>query len=144
MRVLKPLQLASVVVLVPLIAACARTNPPISQAQLPLGGEAPIALPSQQNDQALRVTLQDGRLDSSVYSEQSGATQMIVISTDGPYVFQIDRLVERREIPAFGSAVIHMDTSAPGDFTIHAYRSSSDGSSSLADTAVLRVTPVGQ
>ena len=125
-----------------LTAACTTTNPPIVGNQLPLGSSTPVAEP-QQNDQVLRVTIINGKFDSSIYSEQSGATQMIVISTAGPYLFEIDSLVDRRELAAYGGTVINYDASSPGAFTMRAYLSTSDGTNPLADTAMLQIVPVG-
>ena len=126
-----------------LTAACTSTNPPIVRDQLPLGSNTPVA-PPQQNDQVLRVTILNGKFDASTYSEQPGATQMLVISVDGPYVFEIDNLVDRRELPDYGGTVINYDTSRPGTFTMRAYLSTSDGTNPVADTATLRITPPGR
>lgn len=133
------LRLASVVLVV-LLAGCTQVDPPAVQAQLPLGGDAPADAP-QQNDQVMRVTLLDGKFDASLYEEQPGATQLLVISTGGPYLFEIDNLVDLRELPAYGGTVINVDASRPGDYMIRAYLSSSNGTSSAADTAVLRIVP---
>ena len=132
----------AIVILVGLLAGCTRTGSPIAQPQLPLGGNAPADAP-QQNDQVLRVTILNGKFDAGTYAEQSGATQLLVIATDGPYLFEIDRLVDRRELPAFGSTVVNYDTSTPGTYTMRAYLSTSDGTSAVADTAVLGIDPVG-
>ena len=69
---------------------------------------------------------------------------MLVISTGGPYLFDIEKLVDRRELPEYGSTVINYDTSTPGDFTIRAYLSADDGTSPVADAALLRITAAGQ
>ena len=94
---MKALRLLSIVCLLGVVTACTTTQPPIVREQLPIGSDTPVAAP-QQNDQVLRVTILNGKFDSSIYSEQAGATQMLVISTEGPYLFEIDRLVDRREL----------------------------------------------
>ena len=140
---MKALRLLSIVCLLGVVTACTTTQPPIVREQLPIGSDTPVAAP-QQNDQVLRVTILNGKFDSSIYSEQAGATQMLVISTEGPYLFEIDRLVDRRELPEYGGTVINYDATRPGEFTMRAYLSNTDGTSSVADTAVLRITPVGR
>jgi hypothetical protein len=142
MPTLTSLRLASVAALLVLLAGCTTTNVPISNVQLPLGSDTPVALP-QQNDQTLRATILDGKFDSTIYQEQSGATQMLVISTGGPYLFSIDRLVNRRELPPNGAVVINYDTSSPGQFTMRAYLSTPDGTGSEVATAVLDIAPPG-
>ena len=124
------------------LSACTKINTPISRGDVPVVGDPPVAAP-QQNDQVLRVTILDGSFSSNVYEEQSGATQMIVISTGGPYLFAIDRLVDRRELAAEGATVIDYDTSAPGQYTMHAYRSTPSGPSAEVAIATLYITPVG-
>jgi hypothetical protein len=133
---------AAILVLTPLLAGCSLVNPPTTRVQLPLAGDPRVPVP-QQNDQVMRVTLLNGKFDATQYSEQTGATQMIVIATDGPYLFEIDNLVDRRELPAYGGTVINFDTGKTGYYTMRAYRSTSDGTSSVADTATLRIAPVG-
>ena len=125
-----------------LAAACTRTNIPISTGQLPEVNDTPVAGP-QQNDQVLRITILNGKFSSNSYEEQSGATQMLVISTGGPYLFEIDRLVDRRELAQDGATVINYDTSTPGQYTMHAYLSTPEGTSPEGATAVLYITPPG-
>lgn len=125
-----------------LAGACTRTNIPISTEQLTDVNATPVA-PPQQNDQVLRVTILNGKFSSNSYEEQSGATQMLVISTGGPYLFEIDRLVDRRELAPDGATVINYDTSAPGEYTMRAYLSTPEGTSAEATTATLYITPVG-
>jgi hypothetical protein len=69
---------------------------------------------------------------------------MLIISMGGPYLFEIDKLVDRRELPTDGSMVVNYDTSAAGDFAIRAYQSTRDGTINVSDSAVLRITPAGQ
>ena len=149
-RLISPSLLAPVGGAVLLLTGCTTTNPPISGAQVPISGaqvpisnETPGTVP-QQNEQLLRVTIMSGKFGSTVYSEQQGATRMLVITTGGPYLFEIDRLVDRREIPENGGTTINYDASTPGDYTIRAYLSTPDGTSPVADTATLRITAVGQ
>jgi hypothetical protein len=125
-----------------LAAACTRTNIPISTEQLPEVNDTPVAAP-QQNDQVLRVTILNGKFSSNSYEAQSGATQMLVISTGGPYLFEIDDLVDRRELTQDGAMVINYDTSTPGQHTMRAYLSTPDGTSSEVATAMLYITPPG-
>jgi hypothetical protein len=136
------LPLVSAIVLLVLLAGCTTTNVPISNAQLPLGSATPDALP-QQNDQTLRVTIINGKFNSTIYQEQSGATQMLVISTGGPYLFSIDGLVDRRELPENGDSVINYDTSTPGQFMMRASLSTPQGTTSEVATATLDIAPVG-
>jgi len=70
---------------------------------------------------------------------------MLVISAGGPgpYLFSIERLVDRRELPQNRDTVINYDTSTPGQFTMRAYLSTPDGTSSEVVTAVLDIAPVG-
>jgi hypothetical protein len=104
--------------------------------------ETPDALP-QQNDQTLRVTIYNGRFASTIYQEQTGATQLLVITEDGPYLFEIDNLVNRRELAANARTVIDYDVSTPGQYTMRAYRSTAAGTSSDFASAVLDVRTVG-
>jgi len=110
--------------------------------QLPQVNDTPVAAP-QQDDQMLRVTVIDGHFASTVYDEQAGATQLLVISVGGPYLFQVDNLVDRRELPADGGTVIQYDASTPGEYTMHAYTSTPTGPGPQVANAVLDVQTVG-
>jgi hypothetical protein len=135
-------RIALVAVFVVVLGGCNKINPPTSTEQLPVVNETPVAAP-QQNDQVLRVTILNGKFSSNAYEVQSGATQMLIISTGGPYLFEIEKLVQRSELAADGATVINMDTSAPGQYTMRAYLSTSDGTSAEVATATLYITPVG-
>ncbi len=124
------------------LSACTKFGIPISSGDVPVLNDTPVAAP-QQNDQVLRIAILNGRFSSNVYEEQSGATQMIVLSTGGPYLFAIDRLVDRRELAADGATVIECDTSAPGEYTMHAYLSTPTGTGAEVATATLYITEVG-
>ena len=139
---LTSLRLVSTAALFVVVMGCTRTNVPISGAQLPFVSDTPVAVP-QQNDQTLRVTILNGKFNSNIYQEQSGATQMLVISIGGPYVFEIDKLVDRRELPPNGATVIDYDTSTPGQYAIRAYLSTPEGTGSDVASAVLDIAPVG-
>ena len=104
--------------------------------------ETPLAVP-QQNDQTLRVTIEDGRFVSTIYQEQTDATQLLLITLGGPYVFEIDKLVGRRELAANSQTVINYDTAAPGQYTMRAYASSTAGANADFASAVLDVRTVG-
>jgi hypothetical protein len=125
-----------------MFVGCTTESAPISDVQLPQVDNTPIAVP-QQNDQTLRVTIIDGHFASTLYEEQAGATQLLVISVGGPYLFQIDNLVDRRELPADGGTAITYDVSAPGQYTMHAYTSTPSGPSPEVASAVLDVQTVG-
>jgi hypothetical protein len=89
------------------------------------------------------VTIEDGHFVSTVYQEQTGATQLLVITLGGPYMFEIDNLVRRRELAANSRTVIDYDTSAPGEYTMRVYTSTAAGTSPDFATAVLDVRTVG-
>jgi hypothetical protein len=125
-----------------LFVGCTTESAPISDVQLPQVNQTPVAAP-QQNDQTLRVTIIDGHFASTLYAEQPGATQLLVISVGGPYLFQIDNLVDRRELPADGGTAINYDVSAPGQYTMHAYTSTATGPGPEIANAVLDVQTVG-
>jgi hypothetical protein len=125
-----------------LIVGCTTRSEPISQAGLPMVTNTPVAAP-QQIDQTLRVTIQDGRFASSTYEELPGATQMLLITTGGPYVFEIDNLLPKREIAADTQTVITYDLSAPGQYTMRAYRGTATATSPDFASAVLEVRTVG-
>jgi hypothetical protein len=128
--------------LVLLLIGCTARQGTISDAGLPMVPETPLAVP-QQNDQTLRVTIEDGRFVSTIYQEQTGATQLLLITLGGPYLFEIDKLVGRRELAANSQTVINYDTSAPGQYTMRAYRSTAAGTSPDFASAVLDVRTVG-
>jgi len=125
-----------------MFVGCTTESAPISDVQLPQVDNTPIAVP-QQSDQTLRVTIIDGHFASTLYEEQARATQLLVISVGGPYLFQIDNLVDRRELPADGGTAITYDVSAPGQYTMHAYTSTATGPSPEVASAVLDVQTVG-
>jgi hypothetical protein len=125
-----------------MIVGCTTESAPVSGVQLPQVEDTPLA-PPQQDEQTLRVTIIDGQFASTIYAEQPGATQLLVISAGGPYLFQIDNLVDRRELPADGQTVINYDTSAPGQYTMHAYTSTPTGPSPEIANAVLEIQTVG-
>lgn len=62
------------------LSACTKFGIPISSGDVSVLNDTPVAAP-QQNDQVLRIAILNGRFSSNVYEEQSGATQMIVLST---------------------------------------------------------------
>src|SRR6266850_1115216 len=111
-----------------LLAGCTTRQGTISDAGQPMVPETPLAVP-QQNDQTLRVTIENGHFVSTIYQEQTGATQLLLITLGGPYVFEIDKLVGRRELAANSQTVINYDTSAPGQYTMRAYRGTTAGTS---------------
>jgi hypothetical protein len=80
---------------------------------------------------------------SNIYEELPGATQMLVITSGGPYVFEIDHLVAQREVAANAQTVITYDLSAPGQYTMRAYQSTPAGTSAEFSSAVLEVRTVG-
>jgi hypothetical protein len=125
-----------------LLVGCTSRSEPISQAGLPIASGSPIAAP-QQDSQTLRVTILDGHFASTTYEELPGATQMLVITAGGPYVFEIDKLVARREIAADAQTVITYDLSAPGQYTMRAYRSTAAGTSPDFASAMLEIRTVG-
>jgi hypothetical protein len=125
-----------------MLVGCTAESAPISDVQLPQVNNAPVAAP-QQDDQTLRVTIVDGHFASNIYDESPGVTQLVVISVGGPYLFQIDNLVDRRELPSDGATVIKYDVSGPGQYTMHAYTSTPTGPGPEAASAELDVEPVG-
>jgi hypothetical protein len=125
-----------------MFVSCTTESAPISDVQLPQVDNTPVAAP-QQSDQTLRVTIVDGHFASTLYEEQAGATQLLVISVGGPYLFQIDNLVDRHELPADGGTAISYDASAPGQYTMRAYTSTPTGPSPEVASAVLDVQTVG-
>jgi hypothetical protein len=125
-----------------MLVGCTAESAPISDAQLPQVNSTPVAVP-QQDNQTLRVTILDGHFASNIYAEQAGATQLLVISVGGPYLFQIDNLVDRRELPVDGETVVSYDVSAPGQYTMRAYTSTSTAPSPEVASAVLDVRTVG-
>ena len=135
-------RLLSIAAAIGLLVGCTTRTEPISQAGLPTEDLTPVAAP-QQLDQTLRVTILDGRFASSIYEELPGATQMLVITAGGPYVFEIDKLVAQREIAADAQTVIDYDLSAPGQYTMRAYRSTATGTSPDFASAVLEIRTVG-
>jgi len=125
-----------------MFVSCTTESAPISDVQLPQVNNTPVAAP-QQNNQTLRVTIIDGHFASTLYEEQTGVTQLLVISVGGPYLFQIDNLVDAREVPADGGTAITYDASAPGQYTMHAYASTPTGRGAEVASAVLDVQTVG-
>jgi hypothetical protein len=125
-----------------MFVGCTTESAPISDVQLPQVNNTPVAAP-QQDDQTLRVTIVDGHFASTLYKEQAGATQLLVISVGGPYLFQVDNLVDRRELPADGGTIINYEVSAPGQYTMHAYTSTPTGPGPDVASAVLDVQTVG-
>ena len=135
-------RLLSIAAALALLVGCTTRTEPISQAGMPMVTNTPVAAP-QQLDQTLRVTILDGRFASTTYEELPGATQMLVITVGGPYVFEIDKLVPKREIAANAETVITYDLSAPGQYAMRAYRSTATGTSPDFASAVLEVRTVG-
>jgi len=124
-----------------LLVGCTRQNEPISQANLPLLANTPVAVPLK-NGQTLRVTILEGHFVSTLYEEVTGATQMLVITEGGPYVFEIDNLVPRREVAANAETMITYDLSSPGQNAMRAYRSTPSGTSPDFASAVLQVNSI--
>jgi hypothetical protein len=136
------LRQVSIAAAMALLVGCTARTEPISQAGLPMVTNTPVAAP-QQLDQTLRVTIVDGHFADTTYEELPGATQMLVITAGGPYVFEIDKLVAQREIAADAQTVITYDLSAPGQYTMRAYRSTPTGTSPDFAHAVLEVRTAG-
>jgi hypothetical protein len=124
-----------------MLVGCTKVSTPISNVQQPQVYDTPVAVP-QENNQTLRVTIVDGHFASNLYVEQAGATQLLVISVGGPYLFEIDNLVGRRELPADGGTVINYEVSTPGQYSMHAYTSTATGPSPDGASAVLDVRTV--
>jgi hypothetical protein len=135
-------RLSSTLAVLVLCAGCTTRSQPISDVPLPQVAATPVAEPLQ-DTQTLRVTIANGHFASTIYEEQAGATQLLVISVGGPYLFEIDNLVGKRELPADGGTVINFDTSAPGRYTMHVYTSTPTGPGPEVATAVLDVQTVG-
>jgi hypothetical protein len=136
------LRLLSTAAFMALVVGCTTRAGTISDEGLPMVTETPLAVP-QQNDQTLRVTIRDGRFASTIYQEQTGATRLLVITEGGPYLFEIDNLVNRREVAANARTVIDYDISTPGLYTMRAYRSTATGTSPDFASALLDVGTVG-
>jgi uncharacterized lipoprotein YajG len=134
-------RLLPIVAVLALLVGCTTRNETISDVIPPLVSETPVAAP-QQNDQTLRVTILDGRFVSTLYEETPGATRMLVITAGGPYVFEIDQLVVRRELAADAQTVINYDLSAPGEYMMRVYQSTPSGTSTDFASAVLDVQSV--
>jgi guanyl-specific ribonuclease Sa len=125
-----------------LLVGCTARDGTISGVVPPIVSATPSALP-QQTDQTLRVTIYDGQFVSTIYQEQAGATQLLLIAQGGPYLFEIDGLVNRRELAADTSTAIWYDVSSPGQYTMRAYSSTAAGASPDFASAVLDVRTVG-
>jgi hypothetical protein len=124
------------------LAGCTSVSLPISDVQLPQVDQTPVAV-SQQDDATLRVTIIDGEFKSDIHEKLPGVTQLLVISVGGPYLFEIDNLVDRRELPADGETTIQYQVSSPGQYTMRAVTSTPAGPSPSVATAVLDVQTVG-
>jgi hypothetical protein len=141
LRVASSVSLLSAIAMLVLLVGCTTEMVPVSDVQLPQVDNTPLAEP-QQNYQTLRVTIIDGHFDATVYEEQPGATQLLIISVGGPYLFEVDNLVNRRELSTNGSIAIDYDVSAPGRYTMRAYTSTPTGPSPEFASAVLDVRSV--
>jgi hypothetical protein len=76
---------------------------------------------------------------STLYEEQLSATQLLVVTEDGPCLFEIDSLVGPRELPANTETMILLDVSAEGQYTMRAYQSTPTGMSPDFAIALLDV-----
>jgi hypothetical protein len=76
------LRLLSAALMVLLVVRTTRAGT-IGDAGLPMVTETPLAVP-QQTDRTPRVTINDGRFVSTIYQEQSGATQLLVYHRGRP------------------------------------------------------------
>jgi hypothetical protein len=141
LRVASSAGLLSATAALVLFVGCTTESAPVSDVQLPQVYSTPLAEP-QQNNQTLRVTIIDGHFDATVYREQPGATQLLVISVGGPYQFEVDNLVNRRELSTNGGTAINYHVSAPGEYTMRAYTSTLTGPSPDFASAVLDVRSV--
>src|SRR5438128_7332630 len=132
------LRLFPMAALLALLVGCTTRDGTISGLVPPLVSETPVAAP-QQDDQTLWITVFNGKFLSTLYEEQPGATQLLVVTEDGPYLFEIDSLVGPRELPANTETMILFDVSAEGQYTMRAYQSTPTRMSPDFASAVLDV-----
>jgi hypothetical protein len=114
------------------------------------GGQSQVALPlatgqalPAENSNAIVVEISNGDFDHTLYEEQTGDCYLIVRTSGGPYLFYIDDLVDKRELPEQGETGIYFSVSAPGRHTIHAALSTPTNATASEATATLDVEPVG-
>ena len=121
---------------------CTTRQAAVSDAPLPMVSTSPVPQPKE-NIEALMVQIVDGHFDSDIYTQQPGATRLIVKTEGGPYLFSIDGLVDRRELPASGTTVILYSVSDPGRHTMRADVGTGSTAAATHATATLDVRPVG-
>ena len=121
---------------------CTTRQAAVSDAPLPMVSTSPVPQPGE-NIEALMVQIVDGHFDNDVYTQQPGATWLIVKTEGGPYLFSIDGLVDRRELPANATTVILYSVSDPGRHTMRADLSTTTTVAAAQATATLDVRPVG-
>jgi hypothetical protein len=123
-----------------LTVACTTRSGAASDAAMPaIPGQA---LPAANSD-AVIVQIEDGQFDQTMYEQQTGDMQMIVRTSGGPYLFYIDDLVDKRELPEQGLTTISYSVSAPGRHTMHVALSTPTTASAAEASATLDVRPVG-
>jgi hypothetical protein len=124
------------------VACTAGEEGAYSDAPVPYVGASPV-VQIDENMDALVIQISNGHFDRSLYEQQTGDMRLLVRTEGGPYLFSIDDLVDRRELPESGSTVILYSVSAPGRHTMHLALSTPTSATATEETATLDVRPVG-
>ncbi|MDQ6880968.1 MAG: hypothetical protein M3150_02625 [Pseudomonadota bacterium] len=85
----------------------------------------------------------DGRFDHDVDEAQSGDARLVLRTHGGPYLFSVDQLVDRRELPANRETAVVVRFTPPQRYTMHLALSTPATATATEATATLDVRPVG-
>lgn len=89
--------------------------------------------------QQLQVTVAGGKFDHDIYTMQTGAVQMMVTTSGGPYKLTIAKLFAGHDLAANGKTTIGFTAPDSGQHTM----SLTDANGTALGTAILDVRPIG-
>lgn len=103
---------------------------------------SPGAVPGQHLEDII-VQVTNSTLEHDIYETQPGDVSLVLRTHGGPYLFSIDQLVDRRELPANADTRILVNVSAPGRYTMRVALSTAADATTREATATLDLRAVG-
>jgi hypothetical protein len=123
-------------------AGCTTRKSATSEEPPPIVTLSPGAVPDN-NPQQIVIQVSNNQFERDIYECQPGDVTLVLRTSDGPYLFYVDRLVDRRELAANTETVVRFNVSDPGRYTMHLALSTPQSATATETTATLDVRPVG-
>jgi hypothetical protein len=104
---------------------------------------SPVGAAPDKDLKDVPIQIANTAFERDIYEVQPGDVSLLIRTKGGPYLFRIDQLVDRRELPADSETRVLFNVTNPGRYTMHVALSTPTDASAQEATATLDVRPVG-